>query len=182
MAKPSNPHSTVGENSEPSSLVAVEEEAEGDASGEKLPVLRWSKSFFDNILRDTQMPPEYGAIYPQEGETGADAPTGYVTLWADFFGFCHLRLSLTVFVVEVLEWFLLFRQRDGNPKLMAPPKGLTKWKTKFFYVKAAVITARLQFRNVTDSIITDNISLPRVDTVDWFSDLRVIGWVKLDNT
>ncbi|MFS7928132.1 hypothetical protein Hanom_Chr04g00317241 [Helianthus anomalus] len=65
---------------------------------------------------------------------------------------------------------------------MAPPKGLAKWKTKFFYVKVAAITVRLQFRNVTDTIITENISLPRADKVDWFSDLRIIGWVKLDNT
>ncbi|KAM0035653.1 hypothetical protein Hdeb2414_s0015g00448981 [Helianthus debilis subsp. tardiflorus] len=228
MAEPFNPHSPVGENPDPSSLVAAEEE-EGDVPGGGLPVLRWTKSMFDILLRDTQMPPEYGVIYPQEGETGADAPAGYVTLWADFFlVFCHLRLLLTVFVVEVLEWYKLhisqvspfgmmrirnfeytfhafgieptvgdfrqfyqmtvslgffsFRQRDSSPKLMAPPKGLTKWRTKFFYVKVAAITARLQLRNVMDTIITDNISLSRADTVDWFSDLRIIGWVKLDNT
>ncbi|KAM0034110.1 hypothetical protein Hdeb2414_s0016g00493601 [Helianthus debilis subsp. tardiflorus] len=174
------------------------------------------------------MPPEYRATYPQEGDTAADAPTGYVTLWADFFGVCNLRLPLTVFVVDVLEWYKLhisqfspfgmtrirnleytfrafgieptlgdfrrcyqmtmsmgffsFRQRDGSHTLMTPPKGLMKWKTKFFYVKAAAITARLQFRNVTDNIISENISLPKVDTADWFSDLRVIGWQKLSNS
>ncbi|MFS8001780.1 hypothetical protein Hanom_Chr13g01194391 [Helianthus anomalus] len=58
MAKPSNPHSSPVENPEPSSPVAVEEEAEGDAPGEKLPVLRWSKTLFENLLRDTQMSPE----------------------------------------------------------------------------------------------------------------------------
>ncbi|KAJ0837408.1 hypothetical protein HanRHA438_Chr16g0777891 [Helianthus annuus] len=78
--------------------------------------------------------------------------------------------------------FFSFRQWDGSPNLMTPPKGLTKWKTKFFYVKAAAITARLQFRNVTDTIISENISLPKADTVDWFSDLRVIGWKKLSNS
>ncbi|KAJ0542030.1 hypothetical protein HanHA89_Chr09g0335331 [Helianthus annuus] len=78
--------------------------------------------------------------------------------------------------------FFSFRQRDSSPKLMTPPKGLTKWKTKFFYVKTAAITARLQFRNVTDTIISENISLPKADTVDWFSDLRVVGWKKLSNS
>ncbi|KAJ0892706.1 hypothetical protein HanPSC8_Chr09g0369161 [Helianthus annuus] len=179
-------------------------------------------------MKDIQMPPEYGATYPQEGDTVADAPARYVTLWADFFGVCNLRVPLTVFVVEVLEWYKLhisqlspfgmirirnfeytfrafgieptvgdfrrfyqmtvsmgffsFRQRDSSPKLMTPPKGLTKWKTKFFYVKTAAITARLQFRNVTDTIISENISLPKADTVDWFSDLRVVGWKKLSNS
>ncbi|MFS7961872.1 hypothetical protein Hanom_Chr08g00720121 [Helianthus anomalus] len=65
---------------------------------------------------------------------------------------------------------------------MTPPKGLTKWKTKFFYVKAAAITARLQLRNVTDTIISENISLPKANTVDWFLDLRVIGRKKLSNS
>ncbi|MFS7906143.1 hypothetical protein Hanom_Chr01g00055821 [Helianthus anomalus] len=58
---------------------------------------------------------------------------------------------------------------------------MMKWKTKFFYVKAAAITATLQFRNVTGTIITENISVPRADTVDWFSRLWIIGWFKLDN-
>ncbi|KAJ0668926.1 hypothetical protein HanPI659440_Chr17g0695221 [Helianthus annuus] len=78
--------------------------------------------------------------------------------------------------------FYSFRQRDHTRKLMVPPKGMTKWKTKFFYIKAAAITAKLQFRYVTDPIIMENISVPRADTVDWFPDLRIIGWVKLDNT
>ncbi|MFS7994071.1 hypothetical protein Hanom_Chr12g01101561 [Helianthus anomalus] len=58
---------------------------------------------------------------------------------------------------------------------------MTKWKTKFFYVKAAAITAKLQFRNVTGTIITENISVPKADTVDWLPRLRIIDWVKLDN-
>ncbi|KAJ0693255.1 hypothetical protein HanPI659440_Chr15g0595101 [Helianthus annuus] len=140
-------------------------------------------------MRDVQMPLEYGAIYPQEGDTAGDAPVGYVTMFADFFGECNLWLPLTIFVAEVLEWYKLhisqlspfgmvrvqnfeytfralgiepivgdfrrfyqlsvsmgfysFRQRDHTPKLMVPPKGMTKWKTKFFYIKAAPITAKL---------------------------------------
>ncbi|KAJ0957039.1 hypothetical protein HanPSC8_Chr01g0022591 [Helianthus annuus] len=179
-------------------------------------------------MTDIQMPPEYGAIYPQESDTVGDAPAGYVTMWSNFFAVCNLRLPLTVFVAEVLEWYKLhisqlspfgmiqvrnfdytfralgieptvgdfrrfyqmtvsigffsFRQWDDSPKLMVPPKGLTKWKTKFFYIKVVAITARLQFRNITDTIISENISIPRADTVDWFPNLQIIGWVKLDNT
>ncbi|KAJ0746655.1 hypothetical protein HanOQP8_Chr05g0180421 [Helianthus annuus] len=78
--------------------------------------------------------------------------------------------------------FYSFCQQDGSPKLMVPLNVLTKWKRKFFYIKAAAITTRLQFRNVTDTIITENISVPRADTVDWFPNLRIIGWFKLDNS
>ncbi|MFS7989728.1 hypothetical protein Hanom_Chr11g01050291 [Helianthus anomalus] len=106
------------------------------------------------------MPPEYGAMYPQEGDTAGDALAGYLFVSLGFFS---------------------FRQRDYTPKLMIPPKGIPKWKTKFFYVKAAVITATLQFRNVTGTIITKNIIVPRADTVDWFSRLHIIGYIKLDN-
>ncbi|KAJ0752651.1 hypothetical protein HanPI659440_Chr09g0326801 [Helianthus annuus] len=116
MAEPLNPHSTPGENTEPSSPMATEEEAEGNAPGEDLPVLRWSKSLFDVLMRDIQMPPEYGAIYPQEGDIAGDAPTGYVTMWSDFFGVCNLRLPLTVFVAEVLEWKArpVVREKSGE--------------------------------------------------------------------
>ncbi|MFS7892581.1 hypothetical protein Hanom_Chr00s000670g01654371 [Helianthus anomalus] len=185
MVEPSNPHSPVGENPDPSSPVAAEEE-EGDAPGGGLPVLRWTKTMFDILLRDTQMPPEYGAIYPQEGETGADAPAGYIRNFE--YTFRAFGIEPTVgdfrrfYQMTVSLGFFSFRQRDGSAKLMAPPKGLTKWRTQFFFVKVTTIIARLQLRNVTDTIITENISLSRVDMVDWFSDLRIIGWEKLDNT
>ncbi|KAM0043372.1 hypothetical protein Hdeb2414_s0010g00340511 [Helianthus debilis subsp. tardiflorus] len=104
MVKPSNPHSTTGENPEPSSSVATEKE-EGDTPGGGLPVLKWSKASFDNLMMGVQMPQEYGAVYPQEGDTAADAPTGYVTMWADFYGDSNLRLPLTVFVADILEWY-----------------------------------------------------------------------------
>uniref|UniRef100_A0A251T0Y7 Uncharacterized protein n=1 Tax=Helianthus annuus TaxID=4232 RepID=A0A251T0Y7_HELAN len=52
--------------------------------------------------------------------------------------------------------FFSFNQRHGSLKLMTPPKGVTGWKKKFFYVKACA-------------------------TVDWFSRLRPIELKKLDN-
>ncbi|KAF5819169.1 hypothetical protein HanRHA438_Chr02g0086041 [Helianthus annuus] len=94
MAEPSNPHSTSAENPEPSSPVAAEEEVEVNAP-------------FKTLMRDIQMPPEYRATYPQEGDTAGDAPAGYVTMFSDFFGDCNLRLPLTNFVAEVLEYYKL---------------------------------------------------------------------------
>ncbi|MFS8025447.1 hypothetical protein Hanom_Chr16g01475031 [Helianthus anomalus] len=225
MAEPSNPHNVEGEN--PKQPVAAEEEEEGAAGG-GLPALKWTKKSFDRILLDVQMPPEYGAQYPSEGDTGADAPAGYVTMWADFFGDCNLRLPLTVFVVDVLEWykvhisqvspfgmirirnfeftfralgieptvgdfrrfyqmtvslgFFSFRQRDGSPKLMTPPKGMTMWKKKFFYIKAAAIVANMTFRNVTETIIAETIAVPSLKSVEWFPQLQTIESVRLNNT
>ncbi|KAF5791112.1 hypothetical protein HanXRQr2_Chr09g0390951 [Helianthus annuus] len=174
-----------------------------------------------------QMPDAYGARYPQEGDTAGDAPAGYVSMFADWFSDCNLWLPLTVFVVEILEYykihffqlsplgmirvqnfeytfralgieplvedfrhfyqltmqlgFFSFRVRKGAPKLMSPPKGMTKWKTKFFYVKASAVTAKLQFRNVTGPIATENLSTLKAGQQAWFSRLRVIGSTKLDN-
>ncbi|KAJ0466858.1 hypothetical protein HanIR_Chr14g0676801 [Helianthus annuus] len=227
MAEPSSPHNVEGENPELSSPVVAEEEEEG-ATGGGLPVLKWTKKTFDRLIRDIQMPPEYGACYPSDGDTGADAPAGYVTMWADFFGDCNLRLPLTVFVVEVLEWykvhisqlspfgmirirnfeftfralgieptvgdfrrfyqmtvslgFFSFRQREGSPKLMTPPKGMTKWKMKFFYIKAAAIVGNMTFRNVTGTIISETIAVPSTKSVEWFPQLQTIESVKLSNT
>ncbi|XP_035839023.1 uncharacterized protein LOC118486587 [Helianthus annuus] len=225
MAEPSNPHNVEGEN--PEQPIVAEEEDEG-AAGVGLPALRWTKKTFDNLMLTVQMPPEYGAQYPSEGDTGADAPAGYVTMWADFFGDCNLRLPLTVFVVDVLEWykvhisqvspfgmirirnfeftfralgieptvgdfrrfyqmtvsmgFFSFRQRDGTPKLMTPPKGMTMWKKKFFYIKAAAIVADMTFRNVTETIIAETIAVPSSKSVEWFPQLQTIETVKLTNT
>ncbi|MFS7951292.1 hypothetical protein Hanom_Chr07g00593341 [Helianthus anomalus] len=77
--------------------------------------------------------------------------------------------------------FFSFGQRHGSPKLMVPPKVITKWKTKFFYIKATAVAAKLTFRNVTDTIITETIVVPKAETVDWFPRLRIIGFKKLNN-
>ncbi|KAJ0694123.1 hypothetical protein HanPI659440_Chr15g0605241 [Helianthus annuus] len=77
--------------------------------------------------------------------------------------------------------FFSFCMRDGAPKVMSPPKGITKWKTKFFYVKAAVVTAMLRFRNVRDPIATEQLSTHEKGKQAWFSHLHVIASQKLDN-
>ncbi|KAJ0800244.1 hypothetical protein HanPI659440_Chr03g0100801 [Helianthus annuus] len=101
MAEPSNPHNVEGENPDHSSPAAVEEdEDDGGAPGGGLPVLKWSKGQFETLITSIQMPKEFGAIYPQESDTSADAPAGCLTLWAEFFYDGNLRLPLTVFVAK----------------------------------------------------------------------------------
>ncbi|KAJ0779986.1 hypothetical protein HanPI659440_Chr06g0232581 [Helianthus annuus] len=229
MAEPSNPHNVEGENPE-QPIVAEEEDEDDDVNvpGGGLPVLKWTRKSFDRLMLEVQMPSEYGARYPSEGDTGADAPAGYVTMWSDFFGDCNLRLPLTVFVVDILEWykvhisqvspfgmirirnfeftfralgieptvgdfrrfyqmtvsmgFFSFRLRDGTPKLMTPPKGMTMWKKKFFYIKSAALAVNMTFRNVTETIIAETIAMPSLKSVQWFPQLQTIESVKLTNT
>ncbi|KAJ0614516.1 putative AH/BAR domain superfamily protein [Helianthus annuus] len=179
-------------------------------------------------MTSIQMPKEFGFIFPQEGDTGADAPAGCLTLWADFFFNGNLRVPLTVFVAEVLEHykihisqlspfgmirirhfeytfralgldvtvenfrrfyqltvntgFFSFSERYGSTKLMTSPKGITKWKTKFFYIKAAAVAANMTLRNVNETIPAEDIALPSVKTVEWFPRLKTIEFKKLDNS
>ncbi|KAM0048422.1 hypothetical protein Hdeb2414_s0008g00274291 [Helianthus debilis subsp. tardiflorus] len=87
MAEPSNPHNVEGKNPEHQLLAVTgeDEDDNGGAPGGGLPVLQWSKGGFETLMTSIQMPREFGAIYPQEGDTGVDAPTGCLTLWAEFF-------------------------------------------------------------------------------------------------
>ncbi|KAJ0469978.1 putative 5-methyltetrahydropteroyltriglutamate--homocysteine S-methyltransferase [Helianthus annuus] len=228
MAELSNPHNVEGENPE-QPVVDTDEDDEDDVdvAGGGLPVLKWSKGGFKTLITTVQMADEWDATYPQEGDTGANAPAGYITLWADFFNDGNLRLPVTVFVAEVLEYYHLhisqlssfgmfrirnfeytfrahglpitvenfrrfyqltvntgffsFTQRHGSLKLMTPPKGVTGWKKKFFYVKACAVYASMSFRNVNVGVSDEDIPVATAKTVDWFSRLRPIELKKLDN-
>ncbi|MFS7998636.1 hypothetical protein Hanom_Chr12g01156251 [Helianthus anomalus] len=56
-------------------------------------------------MKKIQMSEANGVMFPQEGDTASDAPAGYVTMFADFFGICNLRLPLRVFMVELREYY-----------------------------------------------------------------------------
>ncbi|XP_035838770.1 uncharacterized protein LOC110907441 [Helianthus annuus] len=228
MAEPSSPHNVEGENPE-QPIVAEEEDEDDDVDvpGGGLPVLKWTKGSFKTLMATVQMAKDWNATYPQVGDTGADAPAGYITLWADFFTHGNLRLPVTVFVAEVLEYYHLhisqlspfgmfrirnfeytfrahglpisvenfrrfyqltvntgffsFTQRHGSLKLMTPPKGVTGWKKRFFYVKACAVYANMSFRNVDVGVSDEDIPVASAKTADWFSRLRPIELKKLDN-
>ncbi|KAJ0802102.1 hypothetical protein HanPI659440_Chr03g0125371 [Helianthus annuus] len=81
--------------------------------------------------------------------------------------------------MTVMLGFFSFSLRKNAPKLMTAPKGPTKWKAKFFYVKAATVTARLHYRNVTDNIATEQLSTPAAGEQFWLQHLRLIPLKKL---
>ncbi|MFS7936462.1 hypothetical protein Hanom_Chr05g00415871 [Helianthus anomalus] len=60
-----------------------EDSSDEMASG--LPPLKWPKETFDGMVRNFKFPDSWDARYPDEGQTAADAPARYITLFWDFF-------------------------------------------------------------------------------------------------
>ncbi|KAJ0741580.1 hypothetical protein HanOQP8_Chr06g0229651 [Helianthus annuus] len=77
--------------------------------------------------------------------------------------------------------FFSFNQRHGSKKLMTPPKGVTKWKTKFFYIRAVAVAAKMTLRNVNADLPVEDIAVATDKTVDWFPRLKPIELKRLDN-
>ncbi|KAF5813625.1 hypothetical protein HanRHA438_Chr03g0112001 [Helianthus annuus] len=178
-------------------------------------------------MTKVKMPAEFGEIYPHDVDTVGDAPASYVTMFADFFEIRNLRLPLTIFMVELLEYynihisqlsplgmvharhfkycfrsqnieplvedfqrfyqmtvllgFFSFIQRNGAPKIMTAPKGLTKWKAKFFYIKEVAVTCKLHFRNVTGPIAKEQLNVPELGQQEWVGQLQAVPLKSLGN-
>ncbi|MFS7948801.1 hypothetical protein Hanom_Chr06g00564101 [Helianthus anomalus] len=80
-------------------VVAVEE-----AAG-LVPVLKWEQGLFEQVVRGQQFPDKWDARYPAEGQTASDAPHGFITLFADFFGEGNFCLSATNFMSVILHFY-----------------------------------------------------------------------------
>ncbi|KAJ0515685.1 hypothetical protein HanRHA438_Chr11g0480391 [Helianthus annuus] len=70
-----------------------------------VPVLKWDQGLFEQIVRGFQFPAEWDARYPQQGQTAADAPPGYIMLFADFFLDGNFRLPATTFMASILHFY-----------------------------------------------------------------------------
>ncbi|GKB30085.1 UBN2 domain-containing protein [Tanacetum coccineum] len=64
-----------------------------------------SKEEFNDFLTLYPIPSEYRVILPKSNQTIFDAPPGYVGLYTHSFSLANLRLPLTEFFCEVLEYF-----------------------------------------------------------------------------
>ncbi|XP_035845001.1 uncharacterized protein LOC118491370 [Helianthus annuus] len=143
-------------------------------------------------MATVQMAKDWNATYPQVGDTGADAPAGYITLWADFFTHGNLRLPVTVFVAEVLEYYHLhisqlspfgmFRIRNFEYTFRAHGLPISVENFRRFY-QLTVNTGFFSFtqRNVDVGVSDEDIPVASAKTADWFSRLRPIELKKLDN-
>ncbi|MFS7906684.1 hypothetical protein Hanom_Chr01g00062141 [Helianthus anomalus] len=47
----------------------------------ELPPLKWSRATFDGLIWNFRFLENWGARYPDEGQTAAGAPAGYITLF-----------------------------------------------------------------------------------------------------
>ncbi|MFS7966437.1 hypothetical protein Hanom_Chr09g00773731 [Helianthus anomalus] len=85
------------------------ERAEGAASvkeaGAGMPPLKWEEGLFEKITRGHQFTREWDTRYPAHGQTAADAPPRYITLFTDFFGEGNFRLPVTNFFGEILSFY-----------------------------------------------------------------------------
>ncbi|KAJ0752713.1 hypothetical protein HanPI659440_Chr09g0327471 [Helianthus annuus] len=83
-----------------------EEHQEAPVSEEgPVPVLKWDLGLFEQIVRSFRFPPEWDARYPAQGQTAADAPPGYITLYEDFFLQGNFRLPATNFLGSILSYY-----------------------------------------------------------------------------
>ncbi|KAJ0456220.1 hypothetical protein HanIR_Chr15g0759931 [Helianthus annuus] len=71
----------------------------------ELPPLKWSRATFDGLIQNFKFPESWGARYPDEGQTLADAPAGYITLFWDFFSAGNFRLPTTKIFLEILDYY-----------------------------------------------------------------------------
>ncbi|MFS8018537.1 hypothetical protein Hanom_Chr15g01393211 [Helianthus anomalus] len=178
MASPSIP------SSPPSS--SVEEDAENVEVGGALPVLKWNIMAFRQLMLTVRLPDEYGSTYPKDGDTAADAPVEFVTLFADMFGLGNFRLPLMdleptienfrrFYRLQAQLGFYSFQLRVGPFKILVqPPKGFTLWKSKFFYVKEATVACKQYFRSVFVSIPKEMIPTPTLEVQEWYQGLQAV--------
>ncbi|KAF5812739.1 hypothetical protein HanRHA438_Chr03g0101291 [Helianthus annuus] len=70
-----------------------------------LPPLKWSKEVFDGLVKNFKFPDSWGVRYPDDGQTAADAPATYITLFWDYFADGNFCLPVTRFLLDVLEYY-----------------------------------------------------------------------------
>ncbi|KAM0031400.1 hypothetical protein Hdeb2414_s0017g00508361 [Helianthus debilis subsp. tardiflorus] len=70
-----------------------------------LPPLKWLKEIFGGLVQNFKFPKSWGVMYPEERQTTAHAPAGYITLFWDYFTKGNFRLPVTRFVLDILDFY-----------------------------------------------------------------------------
>ncbi|KAJ0627718.1 hypothetical protein HanHA89_Chr01g0028911 [Helianthus annuus] len=83
-----------------------------------VPVLKWDLGLFEQIVRSFRFPPEWDARYPAQGQTAADAPPGYITLYEDFFLQGNFRLPATNFLGSILHYYNFHLSQMSPPGMV----------------------------------------------------------------
>ncbi|KAJ0944174.1 hypothetical protein HanPSC8_Chr03g0113251 [Helianthus annuus] len=177
-----------------------EEHQEVAASEEgPVPVLRWDLGLFEQIVRSFRFPPEWDARYPAQGQTAADAPPGYITLYEDFFLQGNFRLPATNFLGSILSYYRFHISQMSPPgmvrvrhfEFLCQSHGIEPSVDKFrsFYqlqrtmgffsfASREVVPVAMTFREWTEAIPKEDLPIPK--TALWYQQLtptpnRVFG-------
>ncbi|KAM0043912.1 hypothetical protein Hdeb2414_s0010g00346991 [Helianthus debilis subsp. tardiflorus] len=70
-----------------------------------LPPLKWPRETFDSMVQNFKFPDSWDARYPDQGQTAADAPVGYITLFWDFFATGNFRSPVTKFFLKIISYY-----------------------------------------------------------------------------
>ncbi|MFS7965040.1 hypothetical protein Hanom_Chr08g00757431 [Helianthus anomalus] len=81
-------------------------------------VLKWDHGLFEQIIRGFRFPPEWDEQYPRQGQTAADAPPGYITLFEEFFLKGNFRLPATEFMAHILHFYGFHLSRMSPPGMV----------------------------------------------------------------
>ncbi|MFS7966357.1 hypothetical protein Hanom_Chr09g00772811 [Helianthus anomalus] len=143
-----------------------------------MPPLKWEKGLFEQVVWGHQFAAEWDGRYPAQGQTAADAPLGYIILFADFFGGDNFRLPATNFfsMVRIRHFEFVCRSQGQEPTvekfwasyqlqrnlgffffairslkkiIINPSKSYHDWKVKFLYIREEVIPIAMEFRDPT---------------------------------
>ncbi|KAJ0547567.1 hypothetical protein HanIR_Chr08g0373621 [Helianthus annuus] len=80
--------------------------------------LKWDLGLFEQFVRGFRFPPEWDARYPAPGQTAADAPPGYITLYEDFFLQGNFRLPATNFLGNILHFYNFHLSQMSPPGMV----------------------------------------------------------------
>ncbi|MFS7952845.1 hypothetical protein Hanom_Chr07g00611691 [Helianthus anomalus] len=69
---------------------------------------KWDQGLFEQVVRGHQFVDEWDTQYPAQRQMAADAPPGYITLFAEFFGDGNFRLPTTHFLGNILQYYAFY--------------------------------------------------------------------------
>ncbi|KAI3694626.1 hypothetical protein L1987_77594 [Smallanthus sonchifolius] len=77
----------------------------GDNADVALIPINWSVERFERLKASYGIPNDLEPEYPSRGGTTAKPPPGKITLYADFFSEANLRVPVTSFVIDLLQFY-----------------------------------------------------------------------------
>ncbi|KAJ0959108.1 hypothetical protein HanPSC8_Chr00c520g0808921 [Helianthus annuus] len=146
-----------------------------------LPPLKWSKDIFDGLVKNFKFLESWGVRYPEEAQTAAHAPAGYITLFWDYFSEGNFRLPATKFVLDILD-FCKFHISQLTPMGMVRIRDF-EFLCRSMHIeptvdrfRAAVIPMRMTFRGF-EYIEVETLKTP--ETEIWYQDLKDVPSIEL---